>query len=181
MLALVNGVPLIRIAAERAIASKAERTFVVTGYREKAVEECLSGLAVHPVYNPDFSNGMASSIVAGLNAQGAQEADGILIVLADMPAISSPHLDALIEAFSSTGGRVIVRASFGDRAGNPVILPRLLYPRLLELEGDRGAQRLIETCGVDVLHVEIGPAATIDIDTEVDLHAAGGTLPDLLT
>ena len=178
MLALIHGVPLVRIAAECSIASTAERTYVVTGYMHEAVEERLSGLAVDTVYNADFATGMASSIVSGLKAQGAQDADGILILLADMPAVSSVHLDALIDTFCKAGGCAIVRASFGDHAGNPVVLPRILYPRLLELEGDRGAQRLIETCGLDVLHVEIGPAASIDIDTEADLRAVGGVLPD---
>lgn len=122
-----------------------------------AVEECLSGFAVYTVHNPNFSTRIAISIVSGFNAPGAQEAGGVLILLADMPAISSAHLDLLIGAFSNAGGRVIVRASFGDRADYPTILPRIFYPRLLELEGDRGALWLIETCGLDVAHIETCP------------------------
>ena len=58
--------------------------------------------------------------------------------------------------------------------GNPVILPQALVARIDELEGDTGARHLIETGGAEIVDIELGEAARIDVDTPDALAAAGG-------
>jgi molybdenum cofactor cytidylyltransferase len=93
-----------------------------------------------------------------------------------MPGVSSADLDKLIEAFRKAEGKSVVRATHEGRRGNPVILPRALFEAVAHLEGDTGARHLVEAEGLDVIDVEIGEAAAVDVDTPEALSRAGGVL-----
>ena len=95
-----------------------------------------------------------------------------------MPGVASADLDRLIEAFAGSGGKAVVRASHDGRRGNPVLLPRSLFAAVAHLEGDTGARHLVETEGVEVIDVEIGAGASVDVDTREALEGAGGVLQD---
>jgi len=174
LLSIFNGVPLVRRMALRAIESKASRVHAITGFRHEKIEACLAGLDMSIAFNPAFASGMASSLIAGLKIPGVMDQDGLLILLADMPCITTHNLNQLIEAFAASKGRSIVRAGFDGTSGNPVILPKSLYPQALTLRGDRGAKNLIETCDLDIIELDIGEAAIADVDTESDLQRLGG-------
>ena len=106
------------------------------------------------------------------------DAAGVLIVLGDMPAVSSADLDRLIAAFRKAGGQAIVRATHDGKRGNPVLLPRALFGAVAQLEGDTGARHLVEAGLMPVVDVEIGEGAAIDVDTRDALESAGGVLQD---
>lgn len=148
----------------------------VTGYRREEVEEALSGLDLVLQFNPDYASGMASSLVSGFSRPEASSQDGVLVMLADMPAVTSRQVDMLVARFREAGGRAIVRSVFEGKRGNPIILPRATYPAVLRLEGDIGARAIIESSGLPVIDVEIGAAAHIDVDTPEAVVAAGGIL-----
>ncbi|CAN7712487.1 NTP transferase domain-containing protein [Mesorhizobium sp. LjNodule214] len=177
LLALFDGKPLVRRAAERALGSRAANTIVVTGHQHERVRATLSGLDVTLADNPDFADGLSSSLKAGI-ARVAADAAGAMIVLGDMPGVSSADLDRLIDAFRKSGGRSVVRAAHDGRRGNPVLLPRSLFPAIAHLEGDTGARHLVEAEGLDVVDVEIGEGAAVDVDTREALEGAGGVLQD---
>jgi molybdenum cofactor cytidylyltransferase len=175
LLALFDGKPLVRQTAERALASRADRTIVVTGHQTDRVRAALQGLDVRLTDNPDFATGLASSLKTGIAAVSPRAA-GAMIVLGDMPGVSSSDLDRLIDAFIASGGRAIVRATFRGKRGNPVVLPRALFAEVAHLEGDIGARPLVEAEGGNVIDVEIGEAAFVDVDTPDALTSAGGVL-----
>jgi molybdenum cofactor cytidylyltransferase len=176
LLAEFDGVPLIRRSAEMAIASNAKSVVVVTGYRSSEIESALSSLPLDIEANPDYPSGMASSLIAGVSTKAAGNADGVMIMLADMPALTVDNLNALILAFQGSSGQAIVRAVANGRRGNPVILPHELLSRILELKGDVGARSVIEASSLPTVDVEIGQAAHIDVDTPEQVIAAGGQL-----
>ena len=177
LLALFDGKPLVRRTAERALGSKASNTVVVTGHQRERVHQALAGLDVIFADNPDFADGLSSSLKAGIARVGA-DAAGAMIVLGDMPGISSADLDRLIETFRRDGGHSVVRAAHDGRRGNPVLLPRALFAGIAHLEGDTGARHLVEAEGLDVIDVEIGDGASIDVDTREAMEDAGGVLQD---
>ncbi len=174
LLSTFNGVPLVRRMALRAIESMANDVYAVTGFTHKQIEACLVGLDMTIAFNPAFASGMSSSLSAGLNIPGVTDHNGVLILLADMPSITTHNLDQLIEAFGTSKGRSIVRAAHAGTPGSPVVLPKALYAQALTLEGDRGARTLIENCDLDIIEVDIGEAAIVDIDTLSDLQRSGG-------
>jgi molybdenum cofactor cytidylyltransferase len=177
LMALFEGKPLVRRTAERALGSKAAGTIVVTGHQRERIRSALAGLEVRLADNPDFADGLASSLKAGI-ANVAHDATGAMIVLGDMPGVSSADLDSLIDAFRRSGGRAVVRASHQGKRGNPVLLPRALFAAVAQLEGDTGARHIVEAGGLDVIDVEIGQGASIDVDTREALEGAGGVLQD---
>jgi molybdenum cofactor cytidylyltransferase len=175
LLATFDGIPLVRRVALRATRSRSAHVFAVTGFQREDIDSCLAGLDITVSFNPAFASGIASSLVTGLKIPGAMDHDGALILLADMPAIKVEDLDRLIYAFESSQGRSIIRASHAGTPGNPVILPKAIYEQALTLRGDRGAKVLIENTDLDIVEVEIGAAAVIDVDTREELQKQGGT------
>ena len=173
LLADFDGELLVRRVAGRAKASSARDIVVVTGHRAADIGVALTGLDLRLAHNADFASGMASSLKTGLAALPADH-DGVMILLGDMPGLTTADLDRLIETFVSAGGASVVRACDGAMRGNPVILPRALAPDLMKLEGDAGARGLIEASGYPIIDVDIGAAARLDVDTPEAVRAAGG-------
>ena len=177
LLALFDGVPLIRRTVEAALASRARAVTVVTGHQAQRIDEALSGLDARLVYNDAFAEGLAGSLKAGIAALDPDSA-GALVVLGDMPAVGAADLDRLVEAFARSKGEAIVRATHAGVRGNPVILPRSVFQALAGLTGDIGARAIVESGLAEVVDVEIGAAASLDVDTPEAMRAAGGELRD---
>jgi molybdenum cofactor cytidylyltransferase len=157
--------PLVRIAAEEALASRARPVIVVVGHQREQVEKALAGLPVRIVYNPDFVHGLGSSLKAGIAAVPA-EADGAIVCLGDMPQVDARLIDRLIAAFDSDRGALVVVPTFENKRGNPVLWSRRFFPDLMAIEGDVGARHLIGQYGEAVVEVPVdGKAALVDIDT----------------
>ena len=68
LIAEIGGKPLVRIAAEQALASRAAPVIVVTGHQRAEVEAALDGLPVRLVHNPDYADGLGTSLKAGIAA-----------------------------------------------------------------------------------------------------------------
>ncbi|MBD8554690.1 nucleotidyltransferase family protein [Rhizobium sp. CFBP 8762] len=171
VLELFDGKPLVQHLAECAVRSKGSDVVVVTGEHHDAITTALGDLSLSVIRNDWFQTGMASSIKTGL-ASVATHSDGVLVMLGDMPLVTTRHLDSLIDAFTQHQGPVIVRAVAGSNPGNPVILPAELYPRLADLKGDTGARKLLASSDIPITDLEIGDAALIDIDTPEALASA---------
>lgn len=175
LLAEFGGEPLIRRSCQVALESDGNRVHVVTGFRSKEMKAAVSGLDLDLIDNPDFDDGMASSLRRGIGAVDADVA-GAMIMLADMPAIGAGDLSNMIAAFRKAGGQAIVRAASGEVRGNPVILPRQTFDSIARLEGDVGARQIIATAGLPIIDVDIGDAALLDVDTRQAVIDAGGVL-----
>lgn len=173
LLATFNGEPLVRRTAGRVLKAGFDRVIVVVGHQSDRVEAALSGLATEVVRNPDFLDGIAGSLKAGVAAAG--DADAAMVVLADMPAVDAADLGNMIASWRSRPDAV-VRATHGDRRGNPVILPRTLWGEIVTLQGDAGARGVIENSGLEVIDVDIGPQAMLDVDTPDAMASAGGQI-----
>jgi molybdenum cofactor cytidylyltransferase len=172
LLAELGGKSLVRLVTEQALASKAHDVIVVTGHQAELVEKALAGLDVKLVRNPDFAEGLASSVKAGIAAV-PDDADGAVICLGDMPMISAQLIDHLIEAFAPDRGNLIAVPVSDGRRGNPVLWSRRFFNELMALDGDIGARHLIARHGEAVAEVAVeGFGAFLDIDTPQALEAA---------
>lgn len=176
LLAEFDGIPLLRQIAITARQSNAASVTVVLGHRHEELGAVLDGLDIARVVNANHASGMASSIAAGLSSPQSQGADGVMVMLADMPNISSEHLNQMIASFDHTGRLAIVRAVADGKPGNPVILPSSMFDDLRRLEGDVGARDLIKAYGLQIIDVELGSAALMDVDTPEAIASAGGVL-----
>ena len=176
LLAEFGGMPLIRRSAITASSCESHSVIAVTGYRHAEIEAAIADLPVKIVRNPEYPSGMASSLALGVAATEADRPDGIMIMLADMPALTVSNLNALIEAFRACESKCIVRAAADGKPGNPVLFPSRLHAQLKSLTGDTGGREIVRTAGLPVIDVEIGESALIDVDTPDTVEAAGGVL-----
>lgn len=171
LLAAFEGRPLIHHVVSAVCASPVGDIVLVTaGDGGKIAAAAGAGRWRHAV-NPDAADGLSSSIKAGLASLDATTS-GALIVLADMPRITSDILTCLCAAFIASDGTVIAFPQTEDgRQGNPVLWPRALFPELMALSGDVGGKAALARhpklhCPVTVS----GDATLYDVDTIDDLN-----------
>ncbi len=171
LLAEINNRPLVRIAAQEALASRARPVVVVTGHQRREVEAALSGLDVKLVHNPDYTEGLSTSVKAGIAAV-PDDVDGVIVCLGDMPQVNAPLIDKLLGAFDPEKGALVAVPTIGGKRGNPVVWSRRFFPELAELQGDTGARHLIASFPEAVVEVPLsGNAALVDVDTPDALKA----------
>jgi len=171
MLAEIGGKPLVRIAAEQAIASHAKPVIVVTGHEREKIEAALKGLPVRFVHNPDYAEGLGTSLKAGISAV-PEDADAAIVCLGDMPQVDAALVNRLIAALDPERGALVVVPSIDGRRGNPVVWSRRFFHDLMAIQGDVGARHLIGNYAEAVVEVPVaGEAALTDVDTPESLLA----------
>jgi len=165
MLAEIDGRPMVARTAQRLLSSHARPIIAVLGNEADAVDRALGKLPVERVRNPDYANGLSTSLKCGLAALPA-DIDGVIVCLGDMPLIAGRDLDRLIAAFNPLEGRSIVVPSLRGQRVNPVLLSHQFLAEIMALSGDQGARRLIEEHADLVVEVEMETDGVLtDIDT----------------
>jgi molybdenum cofactor cytidylyltransferase len=165
LLAPIDGTPMVACTVSRVQESQASPIIVVTGHEADRVRAALAERQVQFTHNPDFAEGMATSIVAGIKSL-PDDVDGVLICLGDMPALGAGDINRLIAAFEGDPGHGIFAPLAGGRRGNPVLFAARFFPELQSLRGDSGAKAVIAAHGDDVAEVPMAGAGTlVDLDT----------------
>ena len=167
-----RGQPLIARAIAAVINANFCARIMVTGRDHLKVAKFGADAGFQMTHNPNHQQGFGTSLGAGFSALlEAQNIDGALVMLADMPLITSDHLNALIQAFAAAKTPTIIRASNAGVAGNPVIIPQALFQDMAQLDGEQSGQTILKASGIPTHFVDIGPAAHADIDTPQALVA----------
>jgi molybdenum cofactor cytidylyltransferase len=165
MLEPVDGTPMVARTAQRLLSSRARPIVAVLGNMADEVGAALGKLPVERVVNPDFADGLSTSVKRGIAAL-PDDVDGALICLGDMPSIAGRDLDRLITAFNPLEGRAIVVPTRRGKRGNPVLWARQFFPEMAALSGDTGARALIAEHADLVAEVEMETdGVLVDIDT----------------
>ncbi len=127
----------------------------------------LKGVKV--VVNPEFQQGMGTSIGAGLRAL-SPTATAALIVLADQPFVQPATLDQLIACYANEKPQIVIPVFKGFR-GNPVLLDRSVFPEVMGLTGDVGCRAIFgeHTQGIHKLAVD-DVGVLLDADTTEDVE-----------
>jgi molybdenum cofactor cytidylyltransferase len=167
----LGGRPMVRHVVEAALKSAASDIVVVAGNEKQLIAAALDGLPITLHDNRDYSKGLSTSLICGLNAL-PEDCDGALVLLGDMPAVDAHLLDRLIAAFDPEEDRAIIVPVHGGARGNPVLWARRFFPEIRDLSGDVGARALLAPYAGLVCEVEAGSDAPLtDIDTEDALMA----------
>jgi molybdenum cofactor cytidylyltransferase len=165
LVAELNGKPLIRHVAEAALGSAARPVIAVTGHARDLVQAALADVPVTFAHNEDYASGLASSLRVGIAAV-PPNAPGAIILLGDMPLVTSDLIDEVIRSFGEGANADAVAPVTAGRRGNPVLLARSLFVGVAGLTGDEGARRLLQNPGIHVIEIaSAGEAAGADIDT----------------
>jgi CTP:molybdopterin cytidylyltransferase MocA len=172
LLAKLNDMPLAEHSLLALEASPVDETIVVVGADAERLREVCEPYGVRVVENPDWADGMSTSLRAGLRSLGP-EVRAAVILLADQPLVGAGVVGRLVEAFEA-GAKVAV-ATYGGEPRNPVLFSREVWPPLeAQLSGDEGARAFLRRHPELVTRVrcdEIGDPA--DVDTAEDLRRLG--------
>lgn len=147
------------------------RVIVVLGAHAGLIREAINLDSVKMVRNPDWENGIASSIRLGIDTLPASS-EAVLIMLCDQPLVDSAHLKALLSSWQSEPGR-IVASQYSLSCGVPALFPAAYFERLRSLTGDKGAKPLLAEFDPRVLKIPFA-AAALDIDTPDDFEQLTG-------
>src|SRR5260370_2364524 len=175
MLADANGQPLVVHAVKAALASQAVEVVVVLGHMadqvKAAIMQAVPTSRLRFVINPDFAEGLSTSVRTGIAAL-RKDIDAAIVQLGDMPGVNSGLLDRLMAAFSPVEGRSICVPTVGGKRGNPVLWDRRFFAQMAKVDGDTGPKHLIADHADLVCEVEMtGRAAITAIDTPQALPA----------
>ena len=146
-----------------------DEIWVVLGYEWERILAGTDLEDVGVIENPEWEEGIASSIRVGLDALNRlSRCDQALITVGDQPESSLEVVEALIESHARAGMPATI-PKYRYSLGNPVIVDRSLWPRVMSLEGDEGAQRLWQAHPEWVNKVYFPDAPPRDVDTEEDV------------
>ena len=162
----LNGRPLLHLAVSRAVEVAGQAVTVVLGANSAELAPLLRHTPASIVINREWSEGMGSSVRAGI-ARVPATADGALLMLADQAAVTTEDLRRVIGVWRRQP-HCIVAAHYAGTAGVPAIFPREDFTALSALRGDAGARSLLKRGGERLVRVPL-PSAEIDIDTPEDL------------
>jgi molybdenum cofactor cytidylyltransferase len=148
----------------------ANEIVVVLGSSAEAIRlqlpaSLLGGLKI--VVNPNYEQGMASSLRAGLSALDPQ-VDATFIVLADQPFVRPETLDQLADHYRRTKAQIVIPSYKGVR-GNPVLLDRSVFVEVMALEGDIGCRAIFGNHTEHIAKLEVeDEGILLDIDSHED-------------
>jgi len=161
-----GGATVIGHIVDQLLGSALDEVVVVVGHEGERVAEAVASRHMRVVTNPDYADGMLSTVRCGLRALGP--CDGILVALGDQPAITSALVDELVGAFARVGKGILVPLQ-GGRRGHPILFADRYRDEVLTRYDDVGLRGLLSAHADDVCELAVSSAAVLsDMDYPED-------------
>lgn len=166
----INNKTLLDITLEKIKSIYTDEIYCVLGANADKIKNETTSENIQFIDNKKYEKGLSSSIISGINYFNDKELkfDGILILLADQPAIESAYLESLLDLFQEQKD-VIIASNYGNKLGVPAIFPERYFSDLLLIKGDKGAKEFINQRKNEVIYPEL-TTNFFDIDTKQDLE-----------
>lgn len=170
LVALLDGVALVRRSAASLLETSLHEVVVVLGSNEQAVGAALAGLPrLRTVTNLAYATGLSSSLRAGLDALPPSAA-AVVVALGDQPGVDPAIVDRLIERYRAGGAAVVAPVYRGGVRGNPVLFERSVFDELRAVTGDEGGRSVVARDPARVALVEIDAEMPADVDWPGDIR-----------
>lgn len=168
-----QGRPLLRHAAEMALASRCRPVVVVLGAFADQIEPALAGLPLQVVRNPRWEEGVGTSIQAGLEVLSPRGVSAAILTLGDLPLVGGAIYDRLAENHAASGAAVVT-SEYAGTVGVPALFDRRVFPDLAALAPDKGCKGVILSHLSGAVRLPC-PEAETDVDSPADVErlAAG--------
>jgi len=168
LLASLGGRPLVQHVIDAANASCLEDVVLIVGPGADDLVARLEVGRARVVRNPDPTRGLASSLQLGLGSLD-QRLHGAVVLLGDMPGVTTALIDELVARGRETGATAVVSTWHGRRSP-PVVLHKSLWAAAFALQGDVGMREVLRDKDVVEFVVTEALGSLDDIDTPQD-HA----------
>jgi len=170
----INGIPLIKYAVKNILGSAIDELIIVLGHEKEVIESIIEkNKKIKFVYNPEFKNGLSSSIKTGLH-HVAKQSKAFFICLGDMPDVNQNIYNKLIKSKFKYNKKLklnhkkeIVVPTYNDQQGNPVLFAITMKNKIMEIDGDNGAESIIQLNKDTTLYVPfVNDGIILDFDTQ---------------
>ena len=164
---------IVEQAVGNLLGSAVVEVIVVVGYKAEDVIKAIAAKPIRMVINPDYEQGMSTSIIAGLNlVHGGVQ--GVMLAMGDQPLVNSKTINGLIDEFCNHDKGIAV-PTYQGRRGHPIIFAIKYKEQLLKLKGDVGGRQIMKDHPDDVLEVAVDSESIVaDFDTTDDYQAYAG-------
>ena len=132
---------------KKAKALACRQIVLVSGAEHIALEKITKRQTIQITQNPEWERGMGNSLAFGIKALMNQATKGVLVLLADMPTITTEDLKGLLETFASSEADIVC-TQYPNMQGVPTIFKDSLFEQLSQLDGDLGAKQLFKLHGI---------------------------------
>jgi len=151
-----------------ALATGCHPVIVVLGANSDVILPTIESLPVEIAYNTDWSEGMSSSIRAGIAHLQTNHAkiSSIILMLCDQPFVTT---ELLLQLITVSSAKSITACAYDRAVGPPVFFDSYYFPELLLLKGNEGAKQLMIKHEVNITTVPF-VLGSIDIDTKEDFE-----------
>ncbi len=172
----INGMPLIKHSIKNMLGSAIDEIIVVLGHDKSLIENIIEkNKKIKFIYNDNYKTGISSSIKKGLN-NISERTEAFFICLGDMPNVNQNIYNKLIKTRYNYNKKIIPEKKkeifipfFEKKEGNPVLFSKFMKEKILNIDGDFGAKKIIESNKNKILYVPIKSSGVVlDFDTQKD-------------
>ncbi|WP_263771984.1 DVU_1551 family NTP transferase [Propionivibrio soli] len=144
-----------------------DRIGVVTGHCAEQIEPVVVSIGATVVRNPDYQQGMYSSIQAGIGSL-LPTVDACFLLPVDIPLVRPESVAALAEAFAQRRAPITYPRFSGQR-GHPPLVSSALFAEILAGKGEGGLRELLRKHQADSADVDVlDEGVMLDMDTPED-------------
>lgn len=169
MLLELEGEPLVRRAARRALEAGLSPVVVVLGHEVEQARAALAGLSVEIATNPDFQGPTSGSLHAGLERL-APDRDAVVVMLGDMVLVTAPMLADLATVAAGDAAPLVV-SRYGDVTAPPLLFRRALFAELMAWTGEGCGKAVVQAHRHEARYVDRPADVLADVDTPEDFAA----------
>ncbi len=152
--------------------SNVDHIIVVTGHQSTLINEMLIDLDIHIVHNPNYQDGMVTSIQAGLKHKDLSSP--FMITHADLPWIKTADYNWLIDhylQFRDERPSMILQPVNNQTTGHPVIFDAQYTQKILALSGKKNLKSFVQQFQSSIYRVKTHKKCFFaDIDTLEDYN-----------
>jgi len=163
----LGGDTVLEKAVNSFLKSRIKDIRVVVGHRANELCPVLDRLGVQTIVNTNFSEGMFSSVIAGVKSL-LPKVKGFFLLPVDNPIVNRETLEKLQSTFFTTELGIIYPTYQGTRGHPPLISSRYVN-KVMSWDKPGGMRALLEQYEHDAINVEVDdPGILLDMDTPED-------------
>jgi molybdenum cofactor cytidylyltransferase len=170
LLLQLSGESLLRRAVRTALAAALRPVLVVVGHEEERAREELRDLRCTPVRNPDYAQGMYTSLRAGI-AAAPSDAPAAVVLLGDMPFVTAEMVRALVQRWRDAKAPLAISTYEGVIAP-PILYGAPLFAEIRALRSDSSGKQVVKQHRAEALELSWPASALADLDVPADLERA---------
>lgn len=159
---------LIEYIIQKALKVEVNEVSVVLGANYNTINNKIKKYPINIINNIDWKAGLSSSISKAVSHYSIEsKIDALIFILADQPFITDDYLSRMLSNFTPNQNQIKATRYEDGKLGIPVLFDKFYFDELLCLNGDIGANHILQNnknC-VDVLEVSF---SNVDIDSKED-------------